>query len=595
MGDGNQRLLTVEPVLVVVDLSAEAIPQAAMRALVAGPHRRALRAGRHAALALRAAAGRDTLHGLTIQFHHLVMDGWGTSLVMRAGARSTTNWPPAWPRRAAIRATCQYMIESNAYRLGRLRARRAVTGASRCRPCRRRWSSGATPRPRRRAAGGAAGAAGDRARRLRRAVRIAQARGSSAFNFFLAALALYFSARRRARRGGGRRAQPEPRRAPLHRHAGHVRRRDGGAHAVEPEMTRGPAAGRGGLGDARRAAPPALSLSELGRTLELGRNRREGLFDVLLSFERQDYAVSFGDAALVDSRQLFSGKARFPLGVTVCEFHADQDVELALEASAACFLRARSSCWAGASGTWCRPRCARARAASKTSPMLPQEEAWALIDGLHKDVACHDVVQPFIALFEHQAALRPEAVSLVWDGGSLDYGTLDRLSNQLGAPAAEPGRRPRPHRGHGDGPLGRHGDRPSWPSPRPAPPFCRSTRRRRSRGWPASSPKAMPRRCCCSPAAWSSWAGCTRAWCWSTGPRCRPSATAQATARRCAASSRVRPGLCAVHLRLHRPAQGRDDRTRHAGAPARRGCRAPTAWTGATAPARPRRSPSTPR
>lgn len=44
-----------------------------------------------------------------------------------------------------------------------------------------------------------------------------------------------------------------------------------------------------------------------------------GLFDVLLSFERQDYAVAFGQAKLVESRQLFSGVARFPLGVTVCD------------------------------------------------------------------------------------------------------------------------------------------------------------------------------------------------------------------------------------------------------------------------------------
>ncbi|MET0397551.1 MAG: amino acid adenylation domain-containing protein, partial [Longimicrobiaceae bacterium] len=63
--------------------------------------------------------------------------------------------------------------------------------------------------------------------------------------------------------------------------------------------------------------------------------------------------------------------------------------------------------------------------------LLPPEEQWAVVSGLHKDVACHDVTQPFVTLFERQAALRPDATALVWDGGTMDYSTLDRRANQL--------------------------------------------------------------------------------------------------------------------------------------------------------------------
>ena len=100
------------------------------------------------------------------------------------------------------------------------------------------------------------------------------------------------------------------------------------------------AGGRGRRDHARRIAPSALSAQRAGaRPARWCAAGRDGLFDVLLSFERQDYQVSFGAAELVESRQLFSGTARYPLGITVCEFHARQDLELVLEASDAYFSR----------------------------------------------------------------------------------------------------------------------------------------------------------------------------------------------------------------------------------------------------------------
>ena len=41
---------------------------------------------------------------------------------------------------------------------------------------------------------------------------------------------------------------------------------------------------------------PRLPLSELGRSLEVIRSGRDGIFDLLLSFERQDYKLAFGGA-----------------------------------------------------------------------------------------------------------------------------------------------------------------------------------------------------------------------------------------------------------------------------------------------------------
>ena len=84
----SQRLLAqVEPLLEWVDLSASVAPVDDMRSWWLARFRQPwVWAGRlpWRFTLLRA---HDELHGLTLQFHHLVMDGWGTSLVMRRWSR----------------------------------------------------------------------------------------------------------------------------------------------------------------------------------------------------------------------------------------------------------------------------------------------------------------------------------------------------------------------------------------------------------------------------------------------------------------------------------------------------------------------------
>ena len=432
--DGRQVLLAQGSAnLELLDMSAEAHPKEAMRAWWQQRMKLPFALDGTPPWRFTLLRGHDSLHGLTIQFHHLVMDGWGTTQVGR-------RWSELYNALEAGRAPAvrvvpgyrQFIDESQGYRQSPAFDRDAAY-----------WQAQipVLPAPliERRYASSQQHELPEARVGLQRVVRadydrlcqIAAAQGSSAFNYFLAALVLYFGRignRQEVVVGvpslnrGGRRYSDTlgmfvgvmPVVVPL-----------------TPQMTVGELLAA--VGSAMRSAlrHPRYPLSELGRTLELARNRREGVFDVLLSFERQDYAVFFGAAELVELRQLFSGKARFPLGVTVCEFHAEQDVELALEASAACFAVGEVELLGRRLWHLVQACMGAPDTLVHSLPLLPPEERWALVDGLHKDVAAMAYAQPFVSLFEHHAGLRPEASALVWNEGAMDYATLDAVSTHL--------------------------------------------------------------------------------------------------------------------------------------------------------------------
>jgi syringomycin synthetase protein SyrE len=434
LADGTQHLLPeFDPTLELVDLSGAADSRQAMRdwwhariqvpfALVGSPLWR---------FALLRAS--DTLHGLTIQFHHLVMDGWGTSQVMRQWSdiynQLQQSQEPAAP---AGPGYLQFVEESRAYRDSDAFQRDAAFWRSQIpklpAPLFDRRYAAAKPQT--------LPAARLALHRIARAdydqltLQAAQ-QGTSAFNYFLAAMAVYFA--RTSNRQEIVVGVPS-----LNRGGRRFKETLGMFVGVIPISVKVPPEARvsellTSVGAAMRAAlrHPRYPLSELGRDLQVIRSSRDGLFDVLLSFERQDYAVSFGEAQLVDSRQLFSGTSRFPLGVTVCEFHARQDLELALEGSSACFAAEEVDLLGRRLWHLVQSMMSAPDSIVSDLPIVPPEEHWALTQGLHKDVARHDVTRPYISLFEHQAALRPEAVTLVWDGGSMDYAGLDARANHL--------------------------------------------------------------------------------------------------------------------------------------------------------------------
>lgn len=387
----------------------------------------------------------ENLWGLTIQFHHLIMDGWGSSQVMQLWSdlyqelALVDSAPPsslAPPYLDFIQASLAYrdspqFAQDAAYWLHQVGSPpQALFGA---RGPASKQASLSSPDALKRLSLPAAYLAHLQLNRRDYAAMssAAESLGSSPFACFLAALALYFG--RVQQRSSLLIGVPS-----LNRSGRRFLRTPGmfaGILAVrldlQPQVTAADLlhhVGQQMLGALRH---PRYPLSDLGQSLQLLREGRDHLVDVLLSFERQDYDLPFGAAQLTESRQLFAGLARYPLAISLCDFGKHIDPEMVLEASTACFEAGEAELLGTRIWQLAQALSVQPNQRLEDFALLPDEERWALVNGVHKDLAQLEAPQPYIDLFEHQAALWPERCALVWNEGRMSYGELARRVESL--------------------------------------------------------------------------------------------------------------------------------------------------------------------
>ncbi|GAA5184806.1 hypothetical protein GCM10025771_39720 [Niveibacterium umoris] len=377
-------------------------------------------------------------HCALIQFHHLVMDGWGTTQIIRRwsehyAALASGEAPPVAQQGHYLR----FIEESTAYRNAPEFDKDAAF-----------WQSQLPSLPAalfdRHAPAAARDVPSDTrlpASRLSRLPldrasyqRIADAAcgpGQTAFCVFLAALALYFCRVRDLQdvvigvpslNRNGKRYKETP-----GMFVGVMPVRI----AVAPDDTAASliaTVSRNLRAALRHARYP---LSEVARHLHAIRSHRDSLFDVLLSYERQGYAVSFGEAHAVGSWQLFPGVARYPLGMTVCEFDEDGPLDLVLEGSSACFDEGEIDLLSRRlRHVICELADAPERRLAELD-IVPRDERDALVTQVHARLRHTADPQTFVSQFESHAARTPDAVALVWDEGSMSYAQLDRSARAL--------------------------------------------------------------------------------------------------------------------------------------------------------------------
>lgn len=428
--EGGQYLLDAyEASLQIVDISMAPDPLEAMRqwwqARISEPFEAGKPPWRFALLRYS-----DTLHGLSIQFHHLIMDGWGTSQVMQRWAE-LYNALESGDELPALQAPAYrlFIDESRAYRDSPafdkdgefwraqmpalphpLFERRFLASGSACLPPAHVVKQG-----------------------LSRCDyghwrQLASTLGTTLFGFLAAAIAAYFARL-------GERSEVVLGLPSLNRSGKRYRETLGMFVGVFPLVVKF----RPGMTVRTLCEEVALSLkaavrhqrfpvSELGRCLGVIRQHRDSIFDVLFSYERQDYDLRFGAGHSFGACQIFSGLARYPMGITLCEFQSEQDVELTLEAHPEYFARQEVECLGRRLHHWVHQMASDPEIQlDRLQLLLPDEMAGLLDSGQGDDHS----PEPFILQFERWARHVPAAPALIWDGGEIDYARLDRWADQL--------------------------------------------------------------------------------------------------------------------------------------------------------------------
>lgn len=428
--EGGQILLEhVEPTLIIVDLSAESSPREAMRnwwqAWMSEPFAFDGRPPWRFALLRH----DDNLHALCIQFHHLIMDGWGASQVMQRWAahyNALRLGVPVQP--TSDPGYRQFVRESLAYRDSLAFEKDAQFWQEQLPQMpvpvfERRYptqSVGSVP-PAHIAKLTIPRADYDRLEQM------AQSAGTTLFGFMTAAIAVYLA--RSCERSEVVIGLPS-----LNRGGKRYRESLGMFVGVfplvvklSPDMTIAELLASVSSNLKLAVRHQRYPISELARFLGAIRQRRDSIFDVLFSFERQDYDLAFGSGHITGARQIFSGLARYPLGITLCAFQVTQDVELTLEASPVHFSAEEANYLVRRLLHLMLDMAAVPGRTLASLSLLPSEER---LD-LQPVVSDEPPPEPFVTNFEQWAERTPASIAVVWDGGSLDYRTLNDWANQL--------------------------------------------------------------------------------------------------------------------------------------------------------------------
>ncbi|MCQ8127282.1 non-ribosomal peptide synthetase [Methylomonas rivi] len=170
-------------------------------------------------------------------------------------------------------------------------------------------------------------------------------------------------------------------------------------------------------------------LSALHQRLQLLKNQRESLFDLVLSFEKQDYSARFGEAD-VHARQLFSGFALYPLAVTVCEFNAADDIEVIFEAAETCFNPIELAFLAQRFQWLLRQFIEAPDLLLQDVDLVPAAEKQFIFQRFNSAkpaAGFNSVIGRFSAWVEQT----PNAIAVSQQNRSVSYGLLDRLSDRL--------------------------------------------------------------------------------------------------------------------------------------------------------------------
>lgn len=174
-----------------------------------------------------------------------------------------------------------------------------------------------------------------------------------------------------------------------------------------------------------------LPVSEMIKQLNSKAISKESIFDIIFSFEKQDYECQFGQARITRSHQTFSTYARYPLGITLCEFHEEQDIELIVEGNSLYFSRQGSKLIAQRLEFILHQTAISPDIGNGSVQLLDSQEMKYIHNELHGKVQHHNSSRSFLSLFYEQVEKSQNSIALLNDSLKLNYQQLDRASDVL--------------------------------------------------------------------------------------------------------------------------------------------------------------------
>lgn len=174
-------------------------------------------------------------------------------------------------------------------------------------------------------------------------------------------------------------------------------------------------------------------LGTICKRLEIMRNKRDTLFDLVLSYERQEYSMPFGNAA-ISAHQQFNGVARYPLAVTICEFHDLHDVDIVMEGAENAFTCQDLDMLGNRIQLILEQMISRPQTLISAIDLLPANEKYLLFEQLNNTTTKTPLALSVTQQFRHQAALNPDAIAVEYSATKLSYRQLDLLSDHHAQP-----------------------------------------------------------------------------------------------------------------------------------------------------------------
>jgi len=170
-------------------------------------------------------------------------------------------------------------------------------------------------------------------------------------------------------------------------------------------------------------------LTAIQKRLAVLKCKRDPLFDLVFSYERQEYSQSLGDAP-VQARQFFSGVARYPFAVTVCEFHDERDIEVVFEGAENYFSAVDLALLAERYQHVLQQFVTHPDCLASRIDLLPDAEKVLLFNHFNQPPII-PVFNSVLEGFNHWVQHTPDAIALSQQLRRYSYLELDRRSNAL--------------------------------------------------------------------------------------------------------------------------------------------------------------------